>query len=168
MKNQVSVRKIEHKGNTWLGVDFPFDRPTVDLIRMIEGSRWTSTHKLWLIPFDRASLNALRSIFYKIRFLDEESSLLSDAYEFEKKNLVDKFLVAENRKEHLSNEKAEVSKKEGYIYMKVDPCNKEDRSFLAGLEFSRNYIDSGYWKIKESEAVRAELKAHFKGRVQNY
>jgi site-specific recombinase XerD len=49
----------------------------------------------------------------------------------------------------------------------VDPYNQKDRSFLAGLELSRNYLDSGFWKISNRDEVSQKLKLYFSDRLKS-
>ncbi len=167
MNEKVNVRKIKHLGNTWLGLEFPFDTQIVNEIKKIEGARWTLTHKLWLVPFKGESVDTLKHIFTKIIFLDEASALLSGDPEYGQMDQQKRKFDIQDSASNFENEKVKACKHEGYIYLKANVHNLKDRSFLAGLEFSRNFLDSGYWKIKESDEVKRELRKYFANRLQN-
>jgi integrase/recombinase XerD len=41
---------ITHKGKKWIAVTFPRNQLWIDRIKQIEGTRWSGTHKAWLVP----------------------------------------------------------------------------------------------------------------------
>ena len=41
---------ITHRGTKWIAVTFPRNQAWIDRIKQIEGTRWSGTHKAWLVP----------------------------------------------------------------------------------------------------------------------
>jgi len=41
---------ITHRGKKWIAVTFPRNQLWIDRIKQIEGTRWSGTHKAWLVP----------------------------------------------------------------------------------------------------------------------
>jgi integrase/recombinase XerD len=166
MVTNVIIRKVEHRGSKWFSLKFKFDTETIQLVKGINCSKWSETYKTWLIPFEKASVDKIKTIFSEIDYADEECRDLLDLAP-QNKTLPEQDM-GQSVKLEIKPEGDEVFSCEGqdYIYLKTDPFNQKDRSFLAGLEYSRNYIQSGYWKIKNTNGLEKKLTNYFSGRLK--
>ncbi len=150
MQSKVSVRKIEYKGENRLVLKFPYNTFAGKAINQLAISIWSETLKSWLLPFTKTSIETLKKIFSEIEFADESSAKL--ALNEENHNIGDVLF----------------SEEIDYLYVKISVNNWNDKSFLSGIELSRNYQLSGYWKIKNSTASSLLLKNHFGKRLRQF
>ena len=150
MKSKVCVSKIEYKGENRLILKFAYNASAGNAINKLAVSVWSETLKSWLMPFNKASIKALREIFSEIEFEDEASSIMALR---EENNTEDEVLIWEDV---------------DYLYVRVNMINWNDKSFLSGIELNRNYQFSGYWKIKNSPSTSSLIKNHFGNRLRQW
>ncbi|MBC7488478.1 MAG: site-specific integrase [Cytophagaceae bacterium] len=58
-----TVAAVQHRGEKRIKITFPFDQHLSDRIKSIEGSRWSKTHRAWLLPYDKMAYTKLLEIF---------------------------------------------------------------------------------------------------------
>jgi site-specific recombinase XerD len=154
MISKVSISKVEHRGNTRLRVRFPFDKEAGELVNSMASSKWSQTYKSWLFPFEKSSVDIIRQYFSEIEFEDEDTRELEIP------------IITKN--ENDNDDEVLVWKDQDYIYLKVKATELQERSFLSGIELSRNYYGSGYWKIKFSSATAEVLKSRYRDRFRKW
>jgi len=163
MKSKVSVSKVELRGVTSIRLVFQYDSEASEQIRKLNGSRWSSTYSSWLIPFEKASFDLLKEIFAEIICIDKECQSIMESPGHKEIIIKD-----EINKEEKTGEEVLMWQDQGYFYLKVNAYNQKDRSYLAGIEYSRNFLSSGYWKIRSTERTASLLKAYFIGRLRKW
>ena len=57
----MKIKKITHKGEIRIAVEFPYNHEFVQKIKQIGGAKWSNTLKLWHIPYSKESYNQLLS-----------------------------------------------------------------------------------------------------------
>lgn len=150
MKTKVSVRKAQHRGQIWLRLSFPYNALAGQSISESQLARWSETLRSWLLPFRSESIEFIMGIFTEIEYLDEESRSLALGKGIDIRNEV------------------LVWSREDYIYLKTDAYNSKDKSFLARLEWARNYNGTGYWKIRGDRNNMEELEQYFGNRLRKW
>jgi integrase/recombinase XerD len=150
MISKVIVSKIEYKGENRLKLKFAYNANAGNAINKLAVSVWSETLKSWLMPFNKASVEALRDIFSEIEFEHEASSIQTLR---EESNTKEEVLIWEDA---------------DYLYIKVNMINWNDKTFLSGIELNRNYQSSGYWKIKNSLSTNSLIKNHFSNRLRQW
>jgi len=141
----VNLNMVKHREEIRLKIRFPYDAEAGERVKLLKDRRWSQTMRAWHLPFDKDSVDALSNIFQHLEFNDEESRALAGLPATEQKPKDDVLIW----------------KHEGYIYLKIKVNDLRARSFLSKLEMSRNYYSSGYWKIKETEAVTEAITKRF-------
>ena len=58
----IKITKIIHRDEPKLKLDFAFDYQTISLIKQIDGSTWSRTHKAWLLPDTEDSVRRLKEL----------------------------------------------------------------------------------------------------------
>jgi len=58
----IKITKIIHRDEPKLKLDFAFDYQTISLIKQIDGSTWSRTHKAWLLPDTEDSVRRLEAL----------------------------------------------------------------------------------------------------------
>jgi integrase/recombinase XerD len=167
MVNKAVIKKIVHRNNFWFGIKFTFDTDTIRLVKRIPGARWSETYRLWLIPIDQDSVHSLKEIFSEIDCLDNACRIQFGIPAKEKDASFQELISAGNALEQFTSDEVPIFENREFIYIKADPYNQKDRSFLASLEFSRNFLDSGYWKILSRDEVGQKLRQYFSDRLKN-
>jgi hypothetical protein len=148
MKSKVSVIKIEFKGENRLMLKFAYNAGAGNALNKSANAIWSETLKSWLMPFNNDSIKALREIFSSIEFEDEATG---------------KMVNGEDSK---ANDEVLFWEDVDYLYIKLSIVNWNDKSFLSGIELSRNYQSSGYWKIKNSLSANSIIQNHFGNRLR--
>jgi hypothetical protein len=59
----VHIRRVEFKGQLWIGVSLPKRADYIALIRQIEGRVWKREFKLWLLPYSKEAYRQLNALF---------------------------------------------------------------------------------------------------------
>ncbi|OPX26871.1 MAG: hypothetical protein B1H05_01550 [Candidatus Cloacimonas sp. 4484_140] len=71
---KIETRECNIDGRKRLTLIFPYDINTIDLIKQIEGRRWSASQKFWHIPYKKNILDILNKRFIgKLEFEDRES-----------------------------------------------------------------------------------------------
>ena len=66
----VVVKRIIHKGESRLMLNFKYDLELINLVKQIEGAQWSNSNKCWYLP-DRSDMpSRLFTLFRGIAFLD--------------------------------------------------------------------------------------------------
>ncbi len=58
-KEKITLAPLTHKGNVWIGIQFPYLPDLQKAVRKTNQIRWSRTNKCWYIPFTRESYNEL-------------------------------------------------------------------------------------------------------------
>ncbi len=73
----ITLSKIFHKNRFRILLQFPSDDMIIKKIRSIEGSRYSSTHGGWHIPYDKPSWKAFGELGLKFSIAHHESEILA-------------------------------------------------------------------------------------------
>lgn len=63
METAVKAKEIEHRGNTYISLQFPFKAEIVNSLKKIPGTRWSKTNDAWLVLSTAENKKQLRVIF---------------------------------------------------------------------------------------------------------
>ncbi len=63
LAHPVRIRKVEFKGQVWIGVELPKRADYIAAIRLIEGRIWKREFRLWLIPYSKEAWRQLKDFF---------------------------------------------------------------------------------------------------------
>lgn len=78
MSEFVEISKVKHRGNFCIACKTPFGSKAADLLRNIEGRKWSQTLKAWYLPYNNKSWKLLRNTFIQnnieIKLVNEAQS----------------------------------------------------------------------------------------------
>jgi integrase/recombinase XerD len=97
----IVIDKAIHKGVAVVLLKFPFDEKLGNLVRKINGMRWSKTLRAWQAPYSIAVLNEIKKIFEPIAKLDAQP--LKDSLAKEKR-------IQSNKRELNSETKTKIEK----------------------------------------------------------
>ena len=60
--DKVTIRKIEHKGETRIACSFGYSSEIIDILKSVPGRRWSQTLKCWHIPYDGQTWKLFQSL----------------------------------------------------------------------------------------------------------
>jgi hypothetical protein len=62
----IKATKIIHREQTRIKVNFPYNQAHINLLRQIEDSKWSATHKAWHIPYTQQAFSQLKMLFPEV------------------------------------------------------------------------------------------------------
>ena len=71
----MKTTRINHKNQSRIKVDFPYNQEIVRIFRQIKDARWSRTQGAWHIPDNAEAINQLKELFPTIIL---EESILGD------------------------------------------------------------------------------------------
>lgn len=148
----MKIKKITHKGEIRIAVEFPYNHEFVQKIKQISGAKWSSTLKIWHIPYSKESYNQLLSFFPDVS-IEKEQSDMAPAESVKMQNpITEKFRV-------------EFYSTRIYIYI---PKNENDCRFLRTLKYSKWNSKGMRWEITNSQCNKREILNYFGNRIRIY
>jgi integrase/recombinase XerD len=60
---QILLNRVQHRGQSWWRVLFAYDLAMIARIKAAPGSRWSATHRAWLLPYVAFTEEAVRALF---------------------------------------------------------------------------------------------------------
>jgi len=70
---QIEMRENNIEGKKRLALIFPYDINTINLIKHIDGRKWSASNKFWHIPYEKNSIIFLNKKFKgKLEFKEQE------------------------------------------------------------------------------------------------
>lgn len=163
MITKITLSKVLHRNTTWFCLKFKWDPETVQLVRDIHGSRWSQTYGAWLVPFDKTSAGTIKEIFSEIDYTDRDILEISTQSGLDLKQNA---LPSDEQNLNSEDQVVLICEKQDYFYIRINQYNRKDRSFLTALEYSRNYLESGFWKIKNNDELKKKVSDYFAGRLR--
>lgn len=170
-KKEIKVKSIFHRGEERIGLAFKYDFGIIAKIKQIKGSRWSASKKMWYLPKNKESENALKRLFSYIEIPIEISG---DTRRIATQIKSDKTPIAIEAKKQpenaTSNEKVssgidfqkeiDIKLQGGYFVIKIS-YDKEMVSFLKKLP--KCYWSKRYkaWIAPGSNYVLEQLQMRF-------
>ncbi len=73
---QIEMRESTIEGKKRLALIFPYDINTINLIKQIEGRRWSASNKFWHLPYREDYLQTLNKQFKgKLEFVIQKTEI---------------------------------------------------------------------------------------------
>ena len=142
------IKKIIHKGEKRLSVEFNYDKDLINKIKKIPGRNWSQSKNFWHIPDNEESRKYLKKYFY-------------DMYdEFIKQNYIKDGSVQQNKK----NEVLMYRTKQRIIL--EFPFNKKDTAFLKTLKYYSFDNIEKRWIVTNNEFNLKAIEKHFGKRIK--
>ncbi len=156
----MKASKIFHKGQYRIKVDFPYNIELANLIKQIEGAKWSKSYSAWHIPYTKKAFEKLKELFPDIEYSQKKSKIENtDNYPLKKG-------IAEGSGiNYISNDKVisvEVLNKKIILRM---PKNDDDIRFVLSLRYSRWNKKEFFWEIPNYPQYLDLIKKHFKERL---
>ncbi len=179
----MKATKINHKNQSRIKVDFPYNQEIVRIFRQIKDARWSRTQGAWHIPDDAEAINQLKELFPTIIL---EESILNDTPKVLKhsgEEIISKTLLNDTSKAspHVGVEiippkiliEKPVFQDKTKICVQVIgrkilvkmPKNDTDVKFLLTLRFSRWEKDQFLWSIPHYPGNLEMIKNYFGNRI---
>lgn len=160
-QTQIVLEHFKHKGQNQIAIKFPFDKELIKIIKIIEGSSWSNTHKCWYILNNPENLKEIFKAFKGKAWVNGEAL-------FKKKITKEINALERKRKSTLFNRKRDISQLLANLNKEKRKALLDFKKYLLGLRYSENTIETylkccgvflGYYKnlncdeIKNSDVV---------------
>ena len=146
----MKIKKITHKGEIRIAIEFAYNQDFVQKIKEINGAKWSNTLKLWHIPYSKESFNQLLSFFSDISIEKGQPNLLP----------VESVKVTESTTAHC---RVEFYNTRIFIFI---PKNQADCKFLRTLKYSQWNSKCMRWEITNSKFNKREILNYFGDRIE--
>jgi site-specific recombinase XerD len=149
----IKITKVIHRDEPKLKLEFAFDYQTISLIKQIDGSTWSRTHKAWLLPDTEDSVRRLEALIRQEdlmfdRDIDVKPPIISQA--------VDKPL------DEIQNVKIEVINRK--ILIKL-PKNEDDIKFIKTLRYFKWLKNDYLWEVPDYPGNLDLIRDYFGKRI---
>jgi integrase/recombinase XerD len=159
----IKASKIYHRGEDRLKLEFPFNTSIANQIKQIKGFAWSQTHKAWLVPFNKETIDELRIKFPDIILpLPERNNTDTEEKKIVKPESEKLKLPGDEWKDYKKIIRIEVIGRK--IILKM-PKNDEDINFLRTIKYSRWEPRIYCWEIPNYPGNLDLLNDHFKDRI---
>jgi integrase/recombinase XerD len=157
----IRIIPIEHKGNKRLLVQFHYDAELLSILRKIDSTTWSKTHKSWHVADNPENLKALSDLFKGIAFVDT-SLVPGEKQLFAGKEIEELIPKSETYSKGWNIISIEVTEKKIILRM---PKNDADIRFVNTLKYSRWNQTTFRWEIPNYKDNLELLKQHFGDRL---
>ena len=176
----MKTTRINHKNQSRIKVDFPYNQEIVRIFRQIKDARWSRTQGAWHIPDNAEAINQLKELFPTIIL---EESILGDnqtasqhsgVANIDKKpsditpkptqNSIEASIATISKPAFQDKTKIYVEVIGRKILVKI-PKNDIDVKFLLTLRFSRWEKDQFLWSIPHYPGNLEMIKNYFGNRI---
>ena len=176
----MKTTRINHKNQSRIKVDFPYNQEIVRIFRQIKDARWSRTQGAWHIPDNAEAINQLKELFPTIIL---EESILGDnqtasqhsgVANIDKKpsditpkptqNSIEASIATISKPAFQDKTKIYVEVISRKILVKM-PKNDIDVKFLLTLRFSRWEKDQFLWSIPHYPGNLEMIKNYFGNRI---
>lgn len=154
----IEVSKINHKEETRIKVDCPYNQEYITLLRQIEGAKWSQTHKAWHIPYTKEAFGRLKSFFPEITIPEKAKKQIK-----EKAQSV--ATLRQTEKEILPHTPSVLVEVIGRKIILKLPKNELDTKFILALRFSKWDKVHRVWLIPNFSNNLELIKEYFKDRI---
>jgi len=164
--------KIYHRGENRIKLVFPFNRAYADLLKQIEGTKWSKTMGAWHIPYTKESFEMVKQLFPEVEY---ETAKIQNSVETQ--DIASS--INANRptalKETQGNaSESELKNKNGItievvgrsIILKL-PKNNTDTLFIRSFHYVRWDTNSFCWIIPNYNKNLDLIKEYFGERITN-
>jgi integrase/recombinase XerD len=157
----MKVSKIILENENRIKVDFSYNREIVEKLKKLPNAKWSNSFKAWHIPFTKAALDQLKTIFPDVETPTSNSPAIPT---YSTKNIHEKA-------EKIIHPQNTALKTGIYIIvfgrqmaLKL-PKNKVDIHFITAIRFSRWDAKQFCWIVPNYPGNLALLKDYFKERI---
>jgi integrase len=158
----VTLSKIEHRGETRILLSFKYSADIVANISTITGAAYSNTYGKWHIPYTRQAFDHLLSMYPEVEYPNKQEDTLG-ANALDKTNGSEVF-KGENT-EHSSDVSIEVAGRK--IFLKM-PMNQTDIQFLRSIRYSRWNKKQYVWEFTNYPGNLDLLQSYFKQRITHF
>ena len=159
----IKATKIVHREETRIKVDFPYNQEFVNLLRQVEGAKWSRTHKAWHIPYTKEAFGKLKSLF---PYIEVDTPQRAENIQAQPQATAPTPTITpiESALPQVSSVLIEVIGRK--IILKL-PKNELDTKFILTLRFSKFDKAQRVWLIPNYPDNLELIKAYFKDRISN-
>lgn len=72
----IEISRIRHRHADWWSLRFPYNFKLIESIKAMDGSKWSATHRTWLLPYAQYSRAQLEEMLHNYRLVHKESAAL--------------------------------------------------------------------------------------------
>jgi integrase/recombinase XerD len=176
----MKVSKIEHRGETRILLDFPYNEELIKKVKQIKGATFSFTLKAWHIPYKKEAYNELRKRFDNI-IIPETPGAGQQKTDLTETLNSPKPMGADQGKTDLSRELAKAESEKPYVRIsKPDMVNievlgkkillklkknEEDIKFLNKIKYSRWNHKTYMWEVPNYGGNLDLIKDYLVGRI---
>jgi integrase/recombinase XerD len=176
----MKVSKIEHRGETRILLDFPYNEELIKKVKQIKGATFSFTLKAWHIPYKKEAYNELRKRFDNI-IIPETPGAGQQKTDLTETLNSPKPMGADQGKTDLSRELAKAESEKPYVRIsKPDMVNievlgkkillklkknEEDIKFLNRIKYSRWNHKTYMWEVPNYGGNLDLIKDYLVGRI---
>ena len=151
----MKARKIHHKKEERIKIEFPYNVQTTNLLREIDDAKWSQTHRAWHIPYTKEAFRHLLSLFPEVEYEQRKTEVILP------------------KMEHAQTEAMPTQSDKNGIYVDVFgrkiilklPKNESDIRFIRSLRYS-NWDSKQYcWVVPHFPGNLELIKDFFKERI---
>ncbi len=154
----MKASKTEHKGETRIKLDFAYNTKVINLVKQIEGAKWSATKSSWLIPYTGKAFSHLKKLFPNLEYPKDNNPKPL------KSNLEPTYSKLNNKPiKNLVNIKVIGCN----IFIKLKK-NEEDLSFLNTFRYSKWDNNSFHWIIPNFHGNLERIKEYFNTRIGEF
>lgn len=173
----IKITKIIHRGEPKLKLDFAFDYQTISLIKQIDGSTWSRTHKAWLLPDTEDSVRRLEALIRQEDLMFDKDIVVKPAAITQKELIQQEDLMfdkdidvrppiisqsVDKPLNEIQNVKIEVINRK--ILIKL-PENEDDIKFIKTLRYYKWSKNDYLWEVPDYPGNLDLIRDYFGKRI---
>jgi site-specific recombinase XerD len=173
----IKITKVIHRDESKLKLDFAFDYQTISLIKQIDGSTWSRTHKAWLLPDTEDSVRRLEALIrqedlmfdkdidIKPAAITKKELIRQEDLKFDKDIDVKPPIISQavdKPLDEIQNVKIEVINRK--ILIKL-PKNEDDIKFIKTLRYFKWSKNDYLWEVPDYPGNLDLIRDYFGKRI---